>query len=128
MDTPNSVVYSSAFHFKVAPARRRLTAVINGKVSRVQGSLRHRFSISSAQSNIDHRAANTIFLVLMLFVCTWIPYNAFGLYASLTLPDTKLSGTLSWLEFFSYWLSLSNVVWDPILYGLLNKTFKSRLK
>ncbi|XP_039257460.2 uncharacterized protein LOC120334073 [Styela clava] len=118
---------------KGSPARRRLTSAIHGKLSRSKGSLRNRLSASLgggySHASIDSRAALTIGLVLTVFLLSWIPYFAYGLYSAIAGGEyNKTSTAHPWIEFVTTWLSFSNVVWDPLLYGALNHNFRTHLR
>ncbi|XP_076801275.1 uncharacterized protein LOC143445828 [Clavelina lepadiformis] len=83
----------------------------------------------SETRNVDHKANQTIVMVLSVFLLTWSPYFAFALYGTtVTHSGTTSSLATQWCEFIATWLSFSTCIWDPLLYGAYTHNFKEHFR
>ncbi|XP_043238964.1 substance-P receptor-like [Amphibalanus amphitrite] len=72
------------------------------------------------------RVVKMVVLVMVVFVVCWLPLQVISLYSMFAI-DTGHSAPPSWFEsvhFLAYFMAYSNSLWNPILYGGFNASFR----
>ncbi|XP_057290456.1 5-hydroxytryptamine receptor 1-like [Hydractinia symbiolongicarpus] len=77
-------------------------------------------TLSSAR---EQRLLKTIAVVIVVFLCCWTPYVVFNLVRAYhKIEDINSVDTIT------MWLGFANSAANPLIYGLLNKQFKTAMK
>ncbi|CAH8669191.1 Tachykinin-like peptides receptor 99D [Schistosoma haematobium] len=69
------------------------------------------------------RAVKMLCAVMLIFAICWLPYQLFFILLQLS-PTIKSSHSLPIIFICCYWLAMSNSVYNPIIYVLMNKKFR----
>lgn len=66
------------------------------------------------------KVARMLMTVVLLFGLCWLPYHGYFLYSHL-YPEINYSRYIQHIFLFSYWLAMSNSMYNPIIYYWMNK-------
>lgn len=66
------------------------------------------------------KVAVMLMTVVLLFAICWLPYHVYFLYTHI-YPDINYSLYIQHVFLFSYWLAMSNSMYNPIIYYWMNK-------
>ncbi|CAH8679237.1 unnamed protein product [Schistosoma rodhaini] len=69
------------------------------------------------------RAVKMLCAVMLIFAICWLPYQLFFILLQLS-PTIKSSHSLPIVFICCYWLAMSNSMYNPIIYILMNKKFR----
>ncbi|XP_015790474.1 tachykinin-like peptides receptor 86C [Tetranychus urticae] len=70
------------------------------------------------------KVARMLIALVVLFAICWLPYHAYFLY-SYHYPHINQSVIIQHIYLFSYWLAMSNSMYNPLVYYWMNKRFRS---
>ncbi|XP_053207994.1 tachykinin-like peptides receptor 86C [Panonychus citri] len=70
------------------------------------------------------KVARMLIALVILFAICWLPYHAYFLY-SYHYPHINQSVIIQHIFLFSYWLAMSNSMYNPLIYYWMNKRFRS---
>ncbi|BFZ03268.1 hypothetical protein BsWGS_06307 [Bradybaena similaris] len=108
-----SLIKCPSIHPPLEEIRRSST------LSAAIGNLSHRMSFPR---NAELKAVAVLMLIAGTYVVCWLP---FGIVSILLAYNP---GLVSWrLREVFLWLAYSNSCWNPLIYALLNKTFRSSI-
>ncbi|XP_055956146.1 QRFP-like peptide receptor, partial [Patella vulgata] len=78
---------------------------------------------SSGRLMSRKQAAKMLIILVILFLICWLPYNIFSLCVDLTSTDAPTSGLP-----FALWLGHAHSAVNPVMYWVLNRRFRDRVK
>ncbi|XP_028254482.1 B2 bradykinin receptor-like [Parambassis ranga] len=93
--------------------------------------LRNRVTESSNTQKMEHRATTLVLAVLLVFMICWLPgqiARVIHLLLIYTPKDECLVKLLRLIRVFSFFLGIFNNALNPILYVLVGKTFRRKMK
>ena len=68
------------------------------------------------------KVARMLIALVILFAICWLPYHAYFLY-SYHYPQINQSVIIQHIYLFSYWLAMSNSMYNPLIYYWMNKRY-----
>ncbi|XP_075469226.1 5-hydroxytryptamine receptor 1F-like [Ascaphus truei] len=74
----------------------------------------------------EHNGTCRLFLVILIYICCWVPYIIVSILQSVTARNTTWKLPLQ-IQTLAAWLALLNSAINPLLYALLSKRFRKAL-